>query len=126
MIDHISIGVRNLAAMARFYGHVLGALGYVKLQEQPGTVGFGKRYSEFWLNHRPALVPDGNSGLHVALRAPSTDAVDTLYHSALGSGGTCDGAPGLRSEYGEGYYAAFIRDPEGNRIEAVTFLLSKA
>jgi catechol 2,3-dioxygenase-like lactoylglutathione lyase family enzyme len=126
MIDHISIGVRDLAGMARFYGHVLTALGYAKLQEQPGTVGFGKRYSEFWLNHRPALVPDADSGVHVALRAASTDAVDTFYHSALGSGGACDGAPGLRSEYREGYYAAFIRDPEGNRIEAVTFLLSRA
>jgi catechol 2,3-dioxygenase-like lactoylglutathione lyase family enzyme len=125
VIDHISIGVRDLAAMARFYGDVLSVLGYAKLQEQPGTVGFGKRYSEFWLNHRVALVPNGDSGLHIALRAATTDAVDAFYHSALRSGGTCDGAPGLRSEYREGYYAAFIRDPEGNRIEAVTFLLSK-
>jgi len=126
VIDHISIGVRDLTAMTRFYDSVLSVLGYAKLQEQPGTVGFGKRYSEFWLNHRPALVPDGDSGLHVAVRAATINAVDAFYHSALGSGGSCDGAPGLRSEYREGYYAAFIRDPEGNRIEAVTFLLSKA
>jgi catechol 2,3-dioxygenase-like lactoylglutathione lyase family enzyme len=123
LIDHISIGVRDLAAMTRFYDSVLTPLGYGKLQVQPGTVGFGKRYSEFWLNHRPEMPSsEQDTGLHVALRAASTQAVDDFYQAALRAGGSCDGAPGFRPEYREGYYAAFIRDPEGNRIETVTFL----
>lgn len=123
MIDHISIGVRDLGAMARFYESVLGGLGYSKLQQQPGTVGFGKRYSEFWLNHRPDMAPAAHdSGLHIALRAAGTQAVDEFHKLALRAGARCDGAPGFRPEYRDGYYAAFIRDPEGNRIEVVTFL----
>ena len=126
MIDHISIGVRDLAGMGRFYQQVLDVLGYAKLQEQAGTVGFGKRYSEFWLNHRPQMpVSDTDRGLHIALRAPGTAAVDAFYRAALQAGGSSDGPPGLRPEYSDGYYAAFIRDPEGNRIEAVTFLRGK-
>jgi catechol 2,3-dioxygenase-like lactoylglutathione lyase family enzyme len=123
LIDHISIGVRDLEAMARFYESVLSLLGYNELQVQPGTVGFGKRYSEFWLNHRPDLATsEHDTGLHIALRAASTQAVDEFYQAALQAGGSSDGAPGFRPEYRAGYYAAFIRDPEGNRIEAVTFL----
>jgi catechol 2,3-dioxygenase-like lactoylglutathione lyase family enzyme len=127
MIDHISIGVRDLEGMARFYEAVLNTLGYAKLQVQPGTAGFGKRYSEFWLNHRPDMaVSEHDTGLHVALRAASTQAVDEFYQAALRAGGSSDGAPGFRPEYRQGYYAAFIRDPEGNRIEAVTFLPAEA
>jgi catechol 2,3-dioxygenase-like lactoylglutathione lyase family enzyme len=70
-------------------------------------------------------VPDTDSGLHIALRAPGTAAVDAFYRAALQAGGSSDGPPGLRPEYSDGYYAAFIRDPEGNRIEAVTFLRGK-
>lgn len=126
MIDHISIGVRGLEAMARFYQQVLSVLGYTKLQVQTGTVGFGKRYSEFWLNHRPQMaVAETDTGLHIALRAPDSAAVDAFYQAALQAGGSSDGAPGFRPEYSNGYYAAFIRDPEGNRIEAVTFLPGK-
>ena len=123
MIDHVSVAVRDLAAAADFYEVVLGALGFAKLDDRATTVGFGRRYSEFWINHRPTLAsvtPD--SGLHIALRATSTAAVDAFHAAALAAGGTSDGPPGLRPQHGEGYYAAFIRDLDGNRIEAVTFL----
>jgi catechol 2,3-dioxygenase-like lactoylglutathione lyase family enzyme len=126
MIDHISIGVRDLETVARFYQQALGVLGYSKLQEQAGTVGFGKRYSEFWLNHRPRMpAAECDTGLHIALRAPDIAAVEAFYRAALQAGGSSDGAPGARPEYSPGYYAAFIRDLEGNRIEAVTFLPGK-
>ncbi|HEX2217085.1 MAG TPA: VOC family protein [Xanthobacteraceae bacterium] len=123
MIDHVSIAVHDLAASARFYEAVLGTLGYAKLEVRARTVGFGKRYPEFWLNHRPAMPAiASDSGAHVCLRASDAALVDAFHATALAAGGTCDGAPALRPQHGEGYYAAFIRDPDGNRIEAVTFV----
>jgi catechol 2,3-dioxygenase-like lactoylglutathione lyase family enzyme len=123
MIDHVSIAVRDLAASARFYEAVLSALGHAKLVARPHTVGFGKRYPEFWLNHRPDMAPAApGTGAHVCLRAASKDAVDAFHASALREGGQSDGAPGARPDYAPGYYAAFIRDADGNKVEAVTFL----
>jgi catechol 2,3-dioxygenase-like lactoylglutathione lyase family enzyme len=123
MIDHVSIAVRDLGAMGRFYQVVLGTLGYAKLRDLPDTLGFGKRYPEFWLNQRAALAPPvADTGCHVCLRAADVKTVAAFHAAALQAGGRCDGAPGPRPEYSAGYYAAFIRDPEGNRIEAVTFL----
>ncbi|HZP74897.1 MAG TPA: VOC family protein [Pseudolabrys sp.] len=126
MIDHVSIAVRDLAAATRFYEAVLGALGFAKLDDRPATVGFGKKYSELWLNLRRDMSPiEANCGVHVCLRTPSQAAVDAFHAAALAAGGTSDGAPGLRPQHGEGYYAAFIRDLDGNRIEAVTFVTSE-
>jgi catechol 2,3-dioxygenase-like lactoylglutathione lyase family enzyme len=123
MIDHISIGVSNLERATRFYESVLGTIGYARLDVRAKTVGFGKRYSEFWLNHRPAMpVVEAGSGSHVCLRAPSRQAVDAFHAAAVAAGGESEGEPGERSQHGEGYYAAFVRDLDGNRIEAVTFL----
>lgn len=127
MIDHVSVPVADLDRASRFYEAVLSALGYAKLEERPATVAFGKRYSEFWLNHRPGMKrqPDGG-GAHVALRAASRDMVDAFHAAALANGGASDGAPGRRPQHGDDYYAAYIRDPDGNRVEAVTFLASGA
>jgi len=123
VIDHISIPVRDLERASRFYEAVLATLGYTRLETRPSTIAFGKRYSEFWINLRPDLQPqpDG-SGAHVALRASSREMVDGFHAAALAYGGASDGAPGLHPQHGEGYYAAYIRDPDGNRVEAVTFL----
>ena|ERR1700674_1784985 len=123
MIDHVSIAVGDLERATRFYEAVLAAIGFARLDMRPATVGFGKRYSEFWLNKRSDLAPvAADCGAHVCLRAPSTAAVDAFHAAALAAGGSSDGAPGPRPHFGEGYYAAFIRDPDGNRIEAVTFV----
>jgi catechol 2,3-dioxygenase-like lactoylglutathione lyase family enzyme len=65
---------------------------------------------------------DPDSGTHAALLVRTSELVDAFHAAALAAGGSCDGAPGLRPQHGEGYYAAFIRDPDGNRVEAVTFL----
>lgn len=123
MIDHVSVAVRDLEAAARFYETVLATLGFARLETRRATVGFGKKYPEFWINLRAdlMLLPE-NSGAHICFRASSTDLVDAFYQAALAAGGANDGAPGLRPQHGEGYYSAFIRDPDGNRIEAVTFL----
>ena len=124
MIDHVSLTVRDLEKAAPFYTAVLAPLGLSKLREWPAAaIGFGKKYPEFWINRRAAMAPiAGDSGVHVCLRAPDPAAVDAFHAAALAGGGSSDGAPGLRPEYHPGYYAAFVRDPDGNRLEAVTFL----
>jgi catechol 2,3-dioxygenase-like lactoylglutathione lyase family enzyme len=122
MIDHVSIAVRDLAASARFYEAVLATLGYEKLADRPATIGFGKKYPEFWLNERRDMTPvDADSGAHICLRARDVEAVRAFHAAALKAGGISDGTPGPRSGQIGGYYAAFIRDPEGNKVEAATF-----
>jgi catechol 2,3-dioxygenase-like lactoylglutathione lyase family enzyme len=128
MIDHISIAVRDFGVAEPFYTALLAPLGMAKLRDWPNAaVGFGKKYPEFWINRRREMnrVVD-DSGVHICLRAPDAGAVDAFHAAALKAGGTSDGAPGLRPEYHGRYYAAFIRDPDGNRIEAVTFLRDAA
>ncbi len=123
MIDHVSIPVADLAAACAFYETVLAAIGYRRLVIHDNTVAFGKDYPEFWLNRRSGHAPaPADSGHHIALRTRSTDQVDDFHAAALAAGGACDGPPGRRPEYEAGYYAAFIRDADGNRIEAVTFI----
>jgi len=124
MIDHISLAVRDLKKAQAFYAALLRPLGLEKLREWPdAAVGFGKKYPEFWINQRSAMdAIASDSGVHICLRAPDTAAVDAFHAAGLAAGGTSDGAPGLRPHYHVSYYAAFVRDPDGNRIEAVTFL----
>lgn len=123
MIDHVSIAVRDLKASARFYEALLAALGMKRVREWPKSVGFGKTYPEFWVNERPGLKPlAADNGAHICLRAPDTKAVDAFHAAAVAAGAHSDGAPGMRHEYSPHYYAAFVRDWDGNRIEAVTFL----
>jgi catechol 2,3-dioxygenase-like lactoylglutathione lyase family enzyme len=124
MIDHVSIAVRDLASAETFYAALLAPLGMTKLREWPSAaIGFGKKYPEFWINQRDAMDRvAADSGVHICLRAADTKAVDAFHAAAVRSGGASDGAPGLRQQYHGSYYAAFIRDPDGNRIEAVTFL----
>lgn len=123
MIDHISIAVNDLKKATAFYDAVLAPLGLGKLREWPdAAVGYGKKYPEFWINRRAGMAAiEAESGVHICLRAPSTAAVDAFHAAALSHGGASDGAPGLRPEYSARYYAAFVRDVDGNRIEAVTF-----
>lgn len=123
MIDHVSVSVSDLDRSAVFYEAVLGVLGYSRLEVRAATIAFGKKYSEFWINHRPWMkAVDEDSGMHIALRASSEQMVEAFYAAALAHGGMSDGEPRLRPQHGDGYYAAFIRDPDGNRIEAVTFV----
>jgi catechol 2,3-dioxygenase-like lactoylglutathione lyase family enzyme len=122
MIDHVSVGVSDLERSARFYEAALAPLGLSRLVTRPATVGFGKSYPEFWINLRAEMAPvPHESGVHVCLRARTTSEVDAFHAAALSAGGRPDGAPGLRPHDRVRYYAAFVRDPDGNRIEAVTF-----
>ena len=122
MIDHVSVGVRDLERAARFYEAALAPLGLARLVTRPATIGFGKSYPEFWINLRADMIEvAAESGVHVCLRARSAADVDAFHAAALQAGGYSDGAPGLRPHDRVRYYAAFVRDPDGNRIEAVTF-----
>jgi catechol 2,3-dioxygenase-like lactoylglutathione lyase family enzyme len=122
MIDHISVGVSDLERSARFYEVTLATLGLSRLVTRPATIGFGKNYPEFWINLRKAMAPVAEgTGSHICLRARSTSEVDAFHVAALRAGGRSDGAPGLRPHDRMRYYAAFVTDPDGNRIEAVTF-----
>ena len=127
MIDHISISVHNLGHSTSFYQTTLATIGLTKLVERPDTTGFGKKYPEFWLNLRPQLERVAeDSGVHIALRAASKASVNRFHTAALQAGARSDGEPGFRPEYHDSYYAAFVRDPDGNRIEVVSFVNDKA
>jgi catechol 2,3-dioxygenase-like lactoylglutathione lyase family enzyme len=122
MIDHVSIPVSDLARAAEFWESVLAPLGLKRVVERERTVGFGKTYPEFWLNLRASLPPAPlDTGAHICLRAPDRAAVDAFHAAALTLGGRSDGTPGPRRAEVTTYYGAFIRDFDGNKVEAVTF-----
>lgn len=122
MIDHVSVPVRDLTAAGAFYERLLAPLGYAKLVERPGSIGFGKRYPELWLNLRSNMAPAAtNPGGHIALRAASEDAVRAFHAAALAAGGASDGAPGPRHAAMTTYFGAFVLDHDGNKLEAVSF-----
>jgi catechol 2,3-dioxygenase-like lactoylglutathione lyase family enzyme len=121
MIDHVSVAVADLKKSAAFYDAVLAPLGYRKIADRPAAIGFGKKYPEFWLNARPAgAQAPNNTGAHICLRAKSIEAVREFHARALASGGRDDGAPGPRKGEMTDYFGAFIRDLDGNKIEAMT------
>ena len=123
MLSHVSLGTNDADRAARFYDPVLAVLGLRKLDERDGAIDYGTSMTLFSLEKptdgRPASV--GN-GVHVCFAAETRAMVDEFYRTALASGGTDAGPPGLRPEYDANYYGAFVRDPDGNKIEAVSFL----
>jgi catechol 2,3-dioxygenase-like lactoylglutathione lyase family enzyme len=122
MLDHVSVAVRDLSKSAEVYERVLGALGSRRLVERPATVGYGKKYPEFWLNARPDLTPlPAETGTHICLRAADEAAVREFHQCAVKAGWTDAGAPGPRKGEMTMYYGAFVQDPDGNKLEAATF-----
>jgi catechol 2,3-dioxygenase-like lactoylglutathione lyase family enzyme len=128
MLHHVSFGVSDIEASARFYDAVLGALGYVRVWEDLASgardndaVGYGRAGSddEFAIKQRNGAARTPGAGFHLAFAAPNRAAVDRFHAAALRLGGNDNGAPGLRIAYGPNYYAAFVTDPDGYAIEAV-------
>jgi len=119
MLDHVSIGVSDIKRAGGFYDAVLKPLGYKRLSDGEGALGYGDEGSGLWLLavEQPAK-PDMGSGLHFCFQAPDRQAVDAFHAAALKSGGKDNGKPGLRADYSPKYYAAFVIDPDGYRIEA--------
>lgn len=121
MIHHISLGTNDVGRARAFYDPVLAVIGFRLIRQDEDAVHYGTGEILFSLvapvDGRPASP--GN-GVHVAFAAGDRAMVQEFHRTALAHGGSEDGAPGLRPEYNANYYAAFIRDPDGNKIEAVT------
>jgi catechol 2,3-dioxygenase-like lactoylglutathione lyase family enzyme len=108
MINHVSIGVRDIAKAKAFYDAALKPIGYACLSPSETAHGYGKDSAAFWILASP----------HFCFTAPTRAGVDAFHRAALKHGGRDNGKPGLRADYGENYYAAFVIDPDGYRIEA--------
>jgi catechol 2,3-dioxygenase-like lactoylglutathione lyase family enzyme len=121
MLHHLSFGTTNLARSAAFYDAVLAALGYARVWADDTAVGYGYPGGgdKLAIKLRSGGVVPG-SGFHVAFAAADREGVARFYEAALEYGGKDNGPPGLRPQYGENYYAAFVFDPDGYAIEAVT------
>jgi catechol 2,3-dioxygenase-like lactoylglutathione lyase family enzyme len=121
VIAHLSIGVKDIDRSKRFYDAALAPLGYKCIRPAKTLIGYGYGADivSLWvaLAERPVMA-DEKSGLHICFAAPNAAAVDAFYEVALRSGGQDNGAPGLRPHYSPDYYAAFIIDPDGYRLEA--------
>jgi catechol 2,3-dioxygenase-like lactoylglutathione lyase family enzyme len=121
MLDHVSLGVSNLERSGRFYDAALRPLGMVRI------VDFGRGYDygsmagslgvEFTITAEQNVAPC--QGMHICFHAPDRAAVQAFHTAALDAGGRDDGSPGLRPNYHSDYFAAFVRDPDGHRVEAV-------
>jgi catechol 2,3-dioxygenase-like lactoylglutathione lyase family enzyme len=119
MINHVSIGVRDIVKTKRFYDAALKPLGYKPLSESATSLGYGKDAVALWIAVAEHPVPaDLKSGLHFCFDAPTRKSVAAFHAGALGAGGHDNGQPGLRADYGDNYYAAFVVDPDGYRLEA--------
>jgi catechol 2,3-dioxygenase-like lactoylglutathione lyase family enzyme len=124
MLDHVSITVSDLARAERFYDAILAALGVPKVGGSEDWLGCGERCDAVhpersYLSVRSGRTPERAEGRHWCFKAPHRQAVDAFWQAGVMAGGSDDGAPGLRQAYHADYYAAFLRDPDGNRIEAV-------
>jgi catechol 2,3-dioxygenase-like lactoylglutathione lyase family enzyme len=131
MLDHVSITVADIARAAPFWDAVMAALGIACVARSDDQLGYGTRnrpgddaysYLSVFRSRGTDLVADNR---HWCFRAPSRQAVEAFHAAGLAHGGRCDGPPGLRADYHPGYYAAFLRDPDGNRIEAVCHRLAE-
>jgi catechol 2,3-dioxygenase-like lactoylglutathione lyase family enzyme len=121
MLHHLSFAVADLSRSAAFYDATLAALGYVRVWSDETAIGYGLPGGgdKFAIKLRPEGFVAPPEGFHVAFAAPSRAAVDAFHRKALELGGQDNGGSGLHPEYGDSYFAAFVFDPDGYRIEAV-------
>ncbi len=120
MFDHVSIGVRDISRSRAFYDAALQPLGYGRLITSDDSLGYGDSVAGLWISLSDAPVPaNPKSGLHFCFRAPNREAVARFHAAALAAGGRDKGAPGVRVDYSADFYAAFVVDPDGYRLEAL-------
>ncbi len=119
MIDHLSLSVASFARALSFYTAALAPLGYVPqyVDESAKSAGFGRKGEpRLWIAEGTPAAK-----IHIALTSPGREAVASFHAAALHAGGRDNGKPGPRPDYGTNYYAAFVFDPDGNNLEAVTY-----
>ena len=118
LMDHIGVPVRNIEAARKFYGAALGAIGMKINMDVESAFGMGSAKQKiFWLSRHQKAAGGG----HYAFRVDDSAGVDAFHAAALAAGGKDNGKPGPRPDYGPHYYAAFVKDPEGNNIEVVSY-----
>ena len=127
LVSHVSVGVTDLSRAGVFYDAVMTVLGARRILEHGVGIGYGRAFPEFWAAqpHDGKRALPGN-GAHICFNASDPDAVVAFHEAGLAAGGYSDGAPGPRPEYAPGYYAAFLRDPDGNKVEAMCWIASSA
>ena len=119
-ISHVSIGTNDFDAARAFYDAIMPAIGCRVVMEHPGAVAYGKVFPEFWVQTPIDGQPAGTAnGVHISFLTDTQAQVDDFHRAALAAGAADDGAPGPRTEYGAGYYGAFVRDLDGHKIEAM-------
>jgi catechol 2,3-dioxygenase-like lactoylglutathione lyase family enzyme len=117
MLDHVSIQCVDIAESAEFYDATLATLGYRRIMDYGSAIGYGADFPSFWIGAQS--TGDGFRESHIAFRAPNREAVDAFRDAAVARGAEVLHEPRLWPEYHAGYYGAFVRDPDGNNIEAV-------
>jgi len=120
VMSHVSLGTNDYPRAKAFYDQVLATLQIRCVMDFPGGAGYGRKYPEFWIQlpHDGGKASVGN-GVHVSFLANSVEEVHAFHAKALALGGKDEGAPGPRKEYDDAYYAAFVRDLDGNKLEAM-------
>ena len=121
MYHHVSIGVADLERSAKFYDAVMDALGHERFLAKPGTLSWWPKGGgqALWINQRDDLTVVPDDGRHIAFQAESRAQVDAFHAAAVAAGAADYGAPGVRPEYRDTYYGAFVLDPDGHKLEAV-------
>jgi catechol 2,3-dioxygenase-like lactoylglutathione lyase family enzyme len=119
MLDHVSLGVTDLSRSITFYDAALRALGVVRVWTKDDAAGYGSLGGDDRLAIFATAQVNPSAGTHLAFMASAESAVRAFHAAALAAGGTDHGPPGPRSRYGAGYIAAFVKDPDGHRLEAV-------
>lgn len=123
MLHHVSVGVADVGRATQFYDAALGALGYKRVMEfMPYAVGYGSTEPVFWVQlPNDQKAANSGNGTHIGFNAQDKTSVYAFHAAALSAGGKDEGGPGPRPEYSPNYYGAFVRDLDGNKLEAVYF-----
>lgn len=120
ILNHVSVAVSDSEKSLAFYDAIFASIGAVRVMEHPGAIAYGKEFPEFWVHPEPfdgGKIETAN-GVHFSFNAISKEQVSAFYDAALANGGSDNGAPGPRPDYGDPYYGCFVRDPDGHKLEA--------
>ncbi len=127
LVSHVSVGVTDLSRAGVVYDAVMAVLGARRILEHGVGIGYGRAFPEFWAAqpHDGKRAAPGN-GAHICFNASDPATVVAFHEAGLAAGGLDDGRPGPRPEYAPGYYAPFLRDPDGNKVEAMCWIAPPA